>query len=163
MITKKTITLTDRGQQREFVITEMGVWKLQKVLLRIGCELVKTGILAQETNDALQMTQSTLKAIQHGGLEKLGNLNPDAAMAILADMLECVEFKVGNLLTPLNEQNVEQYIEDIGTLWMLGKEVFAMHFSFLQSAIASIFPQASLQEKGDAKGAISKPKMYLRS
>ncbi len=163
MITKKTITLTDRGEQREFVITEMGVWKLQKVLLRIGCALVKTGILAKETNDAMQMAQNTLTAIQGGGLDKLGNLDPDEVMSISAEMLECVEFKVGNVLTTLNEQNVDKYIEDIGTLWQLGKEVLKMHFGFLQNALASAFPQVSLQEKTDDQDTTSKPKMYLRS
>lgn len=158
----KTITLTDRGEKREFVITELGVWKLQRVILRIGCELLKTGMLEQETSDAMQMAQNTITAIQNGALSKLGNVNPDAVQDILGDLLPCVEYKVGNVLTKLNQENVETYIVDEGTLWALEQEIFNLHFGFLQGAVKSVFPRLSIQ-KADNSEDTSKPKMYLRS
>ncbi len=160
MINTTTVTLQDRDGPLEFFITELGVWKLQKIIIRVGIEFLRTGLL--EADKPSDLMYDTISAIQQGGLRKLGNLNPDFVEDILATLIQlCVQYKTGKALTPIDKNNIEHYIQNVTTLWGLEMEIFKFHFSFLHLDFLSASQNQS--EETAEQNTTSKPAMYLRS
>lgn len=156
------ITLQDRGKDLNFRITEMSAWKFQHFLLKVIAELIKTGILDQDTddNDPGSLMQSAAQALSSGALTRLGNINPDKVQELAAELLSCVEFKVDKAYTKMSADNIDMYVQDVATLFQLQKEVIKLHVGFFQSVFRSDTTPSVTQPQGQS--TTSRPKMSLR-
>ena len=66
-------------------------------------------------------------------LAALGKINADDAIPLLNELLTCVQIiPEGGQPRPMNLEFND--VEDFTTLWLLRKEVFALHTDFLQHA-----------------------------
>ena len=160
MIKTKEITLQDREKAHTFRITELPVQQAQLMMARLISLLLKCGVI----DNVMEMdTQKALtevgKAVQGGGLQKLGLIDPYAANDFMLDLLPCCEYKVDKVYTRLDRDMIDQYICDVRTLLRLEIEVIKLHIDFLQLESASNTQTLDQEKDQDT----SKPAMFLRS
>lgn len=137
---RKTVIYTVPGAGRDkgkrFKITEMSAWrsetwaaKLLFAMMNSGAnvpdEVAGAGLAGLAALDIMKI----IKAISRVPYEK--------AEPLLAEMLECIEIlpdsNNSNTVRPL----IEDDIEEVGTLLLLRKEIFALHLDFFKAAAPS--------------------------
>ena len=119
----RTITITDRGAPKTFIIREMPALAFEDWLNRAGqCLYGKDR--TKEPNPmapgrALYMSGPGLLYLAHGGL------------ALLRELESCCSVPFEGEELPLSPEFIEFYIDDLGTLLILRREVLKLHLRFL--------------------------------
>lgn len=132
---RKTVELNliDRETEKTFVIKEMNCIQSQAWLLEVANVLVKSGLLkiaddVQGENFSLELVVS---ALLNGGFAKLTSIDSEGAQELLLKLLGCCSYKLGAQTFKLDSQNnIDQYVDDLKTLFCLEKEAFKVNFGF---------------------------------
>ena len=131
------ITLIDRDTEKTFVIREMSCIQSQTWLLEAANVLVRCGLLkvvdgASGENFSFE---TVVKTLMEGGLTKLTGIDAAGAQELTFKLLGCCSYKLGAASFPLNTQeNIEQYVEDLKTLFKLEFEALKLNFDFFTGA-----------------------------
>ena len=117
------ITLTDGGEQKKFKITQMPATKAERWVLKM------IFLLGGEAEiDKLNDAMTIFNAIANKPFEKVEEL--------LDGLLECCSrVHEGGIETPLNADNVDGYVEEMGTLLKLRVEAFKANNFFQKSGL----------------------------
>ena len=122
------VTLTDRGTEKRFLITEMSATETEEWAIEMFFVLANGGV---EVPDGL--TEMGFAGIAQIGLQALGKVPYEKAKPLLAKMMTCVQFlpnlENDRVVRPL----IESDIEDVQTRLKLRKEDFSLHTDFLQA------------------------------
>lgn len=155
----KEITLTDRGSEKTFKITEMSATAFEWWIIRAGRALASTGIANIANVDSAQDVQELLaNALIKDGLRSLGNIKLEDVKPLYDELLQCCELKSGNFYTRLDPATVDSQIEDVKTLFILRKEAFTLHVDFL--AGGESLPLT--EEQASRSTEQQKPKILVR-
>lgn len=173
------IQLNDRGVEKQFVINELPCMELQRWCVSAVAVLGETGLLNMDFNapapakgkkggkkatsdyelsdvgKAINAMQANFKT---GELfNKLANINSDAVNDLMKTLLARCFYNLDGTKLPLNQMNIDMYIDDIRTLIAIEKEALKLNLSFLLEGIQSQFhkEQAQVESKKDT----SKPKI----
>lgn len=128
MLKTKEITIEKgRDAGRRFLITEMPVARADAWAMKALLALAGSGFNVPDPQAGmLGMIGTTLDA--------LGKVDADTAMPLLNELLDCVQIVPdGGQPRPLNLDFND--VSDFTTLWLLRKEVFALHIDFLHSVL----------------------------
>lgn len=122
------VTLTDRGVEKRFLITEMSATDTEDWAIEMFFVLANAGV---DIPDGL--TEMGFAGVAQIGLQALGKVPYEKAKPLLAKMMTCVQFMPNledeRIIRPL----IESDIEDVQTRLKLRKEVFSLHTDFLQA------------------------------
>jgi len=122
------VTLTDRGEEKRFLITEMSATDTEEWAIEMFFTLANAGV---DIPDGL--TEMGFAGIAQIGLQALGKVPYEKAKPLLARMMECVQFMPNLEDDRIVRQLIESDIEDVQTRLKLRKEVFSLHTDFLQA------------------------------
>lgn len=131
------ITLIDRDTEKTFVIREMSCIQSQAWLLEAANVLVRCGLLkvADGAGGENFSFEAVVKTLMEGGLTKLTGIDTAGAQELTFKLLGCCSYKLGAASFPLNTQeNIEQYVEDLKTLFKLEFEALKLNFDFFTGA-----------------------------
>jgi hypothetical protein len=133
----KEITIDDpesRDNGKCFFLKEMSAYKAEKWAMKAILALMKGGV--QIPDSALRGGVAGLLEVQSILFSALGNLTWETAEPLLDEMLSCVSVipdpSKSALFRPLNLNSAD--IEEMSTLFLLRKEVFALHTNFFKAA-----------------------------
>lgn len=122
------VTLTDRGQEKRFLITEMSATDTEEWAIEMFFTLANAGV---DIPDGL--TEMGFAGIAQIGLQALGKVPYERAKPLLAKMMTCVQIMPNLEDDRIVRQLIESDIEDVQTRLKLRKEVFSLHTDFLQA------------------------------
>ena len=128
----KTVKVEKEGRDlgKQFLLTEMPVYKAEKWGMRALLALAKAGLTDMDPTEGIS-------AISQIGLGAIGNLPWEDAEPLLDEMMSCVK-----RVTPAGPARdlVEgaDDIEEMSTMLMLRKEILGLHFDFFSDAEPSI-------------------------
>lgn len=131
MRTTKNITITDNGNNYNYVLTKMSALSLQKWTARAFAVLIETGILEQEavSNDFLTNLKTVFSKFNGDTLSCLGRVNCDKLDALLLDLIgKTAERVVGASKIKVTETDLESTLEDLSSLLELEKECLFINF-----------------------------------
>ena len=127
---EKTITLDDRGNKLTFKIREMSAtdcefWILRaiKVLGVAGVKVPGGADLAAAARYLIAHTQEVMSALNVGDVREL-----------LDDLLKTCSRVVGKMEEPCSAETVNEYNEDVRTLWALRMAALEVNFGFFGDA-----------------------------
>lgn len=129
----KDITIETEGRDRgkSFVITEMPAMQTERWATRALQGLTASGV--DLPDDAIAGGGAALAAY---GVRALGKIEFATLETLLAEMMACVQIREPAITRALTADDVEE----IGTLLLLRREWFGVHFDFLLSAARSLMP-----------------------
>lgn len=145
---EKTITLRDREQDLTFVIQEMSATQLERWLLRALILLSGADMSGLNGQEALDFASGKIASADF--LRLFGTMDYAKAEPLLDELLECCTRVVENVQERCTRKTVDNYIQDVATLFALKKEALAMNLAPLGSgglwpsrAAANTAPPAS--------------------
>jgi len=140
----KVITLQDRGQTLRFEIKEMPATKLQDWMLKALLLIAGAGTEVPDGGD-LKKAGAYLAV---NGLQALKSVDYDRARPLLDEMVRCCTRLVENVREACSLDTVDNYIEDVTTLFQLEKEAFSHNLGFLlqEGENPFAFPESSSTE-----------------
>lgn len=154
MRTTKKITITDNGNNYEYLLTKMSALSLQKWTERAFAALIETGILEQEaaSTDFLTNLKTVFNNFSGDTLSCLGRVNCDRLDALILDMVgKTAERVVGASKVKVTETDLEATLEDMSSLFELEKECLFVNFPIFATANPSNFQQLDQTEKPTTK------------
>ena len=131
MRTTKNVTITDNGNNYNYVLTKMSALSLQKWTARAFAVLIETGILEQEavSNDFLTNLKTVFSKFNGDTLSCLGRINCDKLDALLLDLIgKTAERVVGASKIKVTETDLESTLENLSSLLELEKECLFINF-----------------------------------
>lgn len=131
MRTTKNVTITDNGNNYNYVLTKMSALSLQKWTARAFAVLIETGILEQEavSNDFLTNLKTVFSKFNGDTLSCLGRVNCDKLDALLLDLMgKTAERVVGASKIKVTETDLESTLENLSSLLELEKECLFINF-----------------------------------
>jgi hypothetical protein len=131
----KIITLQDREQTLRFEIKEMPATKLQDWMLRALLLIAGAGVEVPDGSD-LKKAGAYLAV---NGLQALESVDYDKARPLLDEMVKCCTRLIENVREQCSLDTVDNYIEDVTTLFQLEKEAFSHNLGFLLTGGESLF------------------------
>ena len=137
MRTTKNITITDNGNNYNYVLTKMSALSLQKWTARAFAVLIETGILEQEavSNDFLTNLKTVFSKFNGDTLSCLGRVNCDKLDALLLDLIgKTAERVVGASKIKVTETDLESTLENLSSLLELEKECLFINFPMFATA-----------------------------
>ena len=150
MRTTKNITITDNGNNYNYVLTKMSALSLQKWTARAFAVLIETGILEQEavSNDFLTNLKTVFSKFNGDTLSCLGRVNCDKLDALLLDLIgKTAERVVGASKIKVTETDLESTLENLSSLLELEKECLFINFPMFATVIPSDSQQLDQTEK----------------
>lgn len=150
MRTTKNITITDNGNNYNYVLTKMSALSLQKWTARAFAVLIETGILEQEavSNDFLTNLKTVFSKFNGNTLSCLGRVNCDKLDALLLDLIgKTAERVVGASKIKVTETDLEATLEDIKSLLELEKECLFINFPMFAAVKPLDFQPSDQTEK----------------
>ena len=140
MRTTKNITITDNGNNYNYVLTKMSALSLQKWTARAFAVLIETGILEQEavSNDFLTNLKTVFSKFNGDTLSCLGRVNCDKLDALLLDLIgKTAERVVGASKINVTETDLNSTLENLSSLFELEKECLFINFPMFADVIPS--------------------------
>lgn len=128
------ITLTDAGNQLNFVIRQMPASKLEWWIFRAIQVLGPSLEVPQEDG-----VEGIGKALADKGFAALSNIDPEKAKPLLDEMLGTASRQLDGAEYPVSIDSVDGYISDITTLFKLRIECFKVNLSFFGNGSLSSF------------------------
>lgn len=150
MRTTKNITITDNGNNYNYVLTKMSALSLQKWTARAFAVLIETGILEQEavSNDFLTNLKTVFSKFNGDTLSCLGRVNCDKLDALLLDLIgKTAERVVGASKIKVTETDLESTLENLSSLLELEKECLFINFPMFADVKSSDFQPSDQTEK----------------
>ena len=150
MRTTKNITITDNGNNYNYVLTKMSALSLQKWTARAFAVLIETGILEQEavSNDFLTNLKTVFSKFNGDTLSCLGRVNCDKLDALLLDLIgKTAERVVGASKIKVTETDLESTLENLSSLLELEKECLFINFPMFATAGLSDSQPSDQMEK----------------
>ena len=154
MRTTKNITITDNGNNYNYVLTKMSALSLQKWTARAFAVLIETGILEQEavSNDFLTNLKTVFSKFNGDTLSCLGRVNCDKLDALLLDLIgKTAERVVGASKIKVTETDLESTLENLSSLLELEKECLFINFPMFATVSPSDFQPSDQTEKPTTK------------
>ena len=154
MRTTKNITITDNGNNYNYVLTKMSALSLQKWTARAFAVLIETGILEQEavSNDFLTNLKTVFSKFNGDTLSCLGRVNCDKLDALLLDLIgKTAERVVGASKIKVTETDLESTLENLSSLLELEKECLFINFPMFANVEPSDFQSSDQTEKPTTK------------
>lgn len=149
MRTTKNVTITDNGNNYNYVLTKMSALSLQKWTARAFAVLIETGILEQEavSNDFLTNLKTVFSKFNGDTLSCLGRVNCDKLDALLLDLIgKTAERVVGASKIKVTEVDLESTLENLSSLLELEKECLFINFPKFANVKPSDFPPSDQTE-----------------
>lgn len=154
MRTTKNITITDNGNNYNYVLTKMSALSLQKWTARAFAVLIETGILEQEavSNDFLTNLKTVFSKFDGDTLSCLGRVNCDKLDALLLDLIgKTAERVVGASKIKVTETDLESTLENLSSLLELEKECLFINFPMFAAVKPLDFQPSDQMEKHTTK------------
>ena len=154
MRTTKNITITDNGNNYNYVLTKMSALSLQKWTARAFAVLIETGILEQEavSNDFLTNLKTVFSKFNGDTLSCLGRVNCDKLDALLLDLIgKTAERVVGASKIKVTETDLESTLENLSSLLELEKECLFINFPMFAAVKPLDFQPSDQTEKHTTK------------
>lgn len=154
MRTSKNITITDNGNNYNYVLTKMSALNLQKWTARAFAVLIETGILEQEavSNDFLTNLKAVFSKFSGDTLSHLGRVNCDKLDALVLDLIgKTAERVVGVSKIKVTETDLDSTLENLSSLLELEKECLFINFPMFADVKPSDFQPSDQTEKPTAK------------
>ena len=154
MRTTKNVTITDNGNNYNYVLTKMSALNLQKWTARAFAVLIETGILEQEavSNDFLTNLKTVFSKFNGDTLSCLGRVNCDKLDALLLDLIgKTAERVVGASKIKVTETDLESTLENLSSLLELEKECLFINFPMFANVEPSDFQPSDQTEKPTTK------------
>lgn len=154
MRTTKNITITDNGNNYNYVLTKMSALSLQKWTARAFAVLIETGILEQEavSNDFLTNLKTVFSKFNGDTLSCLGRVNCDKLDALLLDLIgKTAERVVGASKIKVTETDLESTLENLSSLLELEKECLFINFPMFAAVKPLDFQPSDQTEKPTTK------------
>lgn len=154
MRTTKNVTITDNGNNYNYVLTKMSALSLQKWTARAFAVLIETGILEQEavSNDFLTNLKTVFSKFNGDTLSCLGRVNCDKLDALLLDLMgKTAERVVGASKIKVTETDLESTLENLSSLLELEKECLFINFPMFATAGLSDSQPSDQMEKPTTK------------
>lgn len=154
MRTTKNVTITDNGNNYNYVLTKMSALSLQKWTARAFAVLVETGILEQEavSNDFLTNLKTVFSKFNGDTLSCLGRVNCDKLDALVLDLIgKTAERVVGASKIKVTETDLESTLENLSSLLELEKECLFINFPMFATAGLSDSHPSDQMEKPTTK------------
>ena len=154
MRTTKNITITDNGNNYNYVLTKMSALSLQKWTARAFAVLIETGILEQEavSNDFLTNLKTVFSKFNGDTLSCLGRVNCDKLDALVLDLIgKTAERVVGASKIKVTETDLEATLEDMKSLLELEKECLFINFPMFAAVKPLDFQPSDQTEKHTTK------------
>lgn len=149
MRTTKNVTITDNGNNYNYVLTKMSALSLQKWTARAFAVLIETGILEQEavSNDFLTNLKTVFSKFNGDTLSCLGRVNCDKLDALLRDLIgKTAERVVGASKIKVTEVDLESTLENLSSLLELEKECLFINFPMFANVKPSDFQPSDQTE-----------------
>lgn len=150
MRTTKNVTITDNGNNYNYVLTKMSALSLQKWTARAFAVLIETGILEQEavSNDFLTNLKTVFENFNGSTLSCLGRVNCDKLDALLLDLIgKTAERVVGASKIKVTETDLDSTLENLSSLLELEKECLFINFPMFATVKPSDFQPSDQTEK----------------
>lgn len=154
MRTTKNVTITDNGNNYNYVLTKMSALSLQKWTARAFAVLIETGILEQEavSNDFLTNLKTVFSKFNGDTLSCLGRVNCDKLDALLLDLIgKTAERVVGASKIKVTETDLESTLENLSSLLELEKECLFINFPMFAAVKPLDFQPSDQKEKPTIK------------
>ena len=154
MRTTKKITITDNGNNYDYLLTKMSALSLQKWTARAFAVLIETGILEQEavSNDFLTNLKTVFSKFNGDTLSCLGRVNCDKLDALLLDLIgKTAERVVGASKIKVTETDLESTLENLSSLLELEKECLFINFPMFAAVKPLDFQPSDQTEKPTTK------------
>ena len=154
MRTTKNVTITDNGNNYNYVLTKMSALSLQKWTARAFAVLIETGILEQEavSNDFLTNLKTVFSKFNGDTLSCLGRVNCDKLDALLLDLIgKTAERVVGASKIKVTETDLESTLENLSSLLELEKECLFINFPMFAAVKPLDFQPSDQTEKPTIK------------
>lgn len=154
MRTTKNVTITDNGNNYNYVLTKMSALSLQKWTARAFAVLIETGILEQEavSNDFLTNLKTVFENFNGSTLSCLGKVNCDRLDSLILDLVgKTAERVVGASKIKVTETDLESTLENLSSLLELEKECLFINFPMFAAVKPSDFPPSDQTEKPTIK------------
>ena len=154
MRTTKNITITDNGNNYNYVLTKMSALNLQKWTARAFAVLIETGILEQEavSNDFLTNLKTVFSKFNGDTLSCLGRVNCDKLDALVLDLIgKTAERVVGASKINVTETDLNSTLENLSSLLELEKECLFINFPMFADVKPSYFQPSDQTEKPTTK------------
>lgn len=131
------IETANRDQGKRFRITEMPARQLERWATRAICALLNSGAELPEGIEAedLQGTVGMAKIVSLG-IKAFAQVKYELAEPLYGELLSCCEYLgtgAESISRPLSDDNADEVIEEMSTLFTLRKEAFNLHFSFFET------------------------------
>ena len=127
------VTEVGRDQGKTFRLTEMSAFHAERWAAKALLALMKSGVEVPE--DVASAGLSGLAAI---AMKAFGNLEPEALLPLLDEMLLCVQC-IPDPRNPLPRALVEEDIEEMKTLLAIRKKLIDLHLGFSLAAKLSSY------------------------
>ena len=154
MRTTKNVTITDNGNNYNYVLTKMSALSLQKWTARAFAVLIETGILEQEavSNDFLTNLKTVFENFNGSTLSCLGKVNCDRLDSLILDLVgKTAERVVGASKIKVTETDLESTLENLSSLLELEKECLFINFPMFATAGLSDSQPSDQTEKPTTK------------
>ena len=154
MRTTKNVTITDNGNNYNYVLTKMSALSLQKWTARAFAVLIETGILEQEavSNDFLTNLKTVFSKFNGDTLSCLGRVNCDKLDALVLDLIgKTAERVVGASKIKVTETDLESTLENLSSLLELEKECLFINFPMFAAVKPLDFQPSDQTEKHTTK------------
>jgi hypothetical protein len=135
---EKTITLDDRGNKLTFKIREMSATQTEYWILRAIKVLGAAGVKLPGGADLSAAARYLLAHSQ----EVLADLNVADVRDLFDDLLKTCTRVMGKVEEPVTPESVDDYIEDVRTLWSLKMAALEVCFGFFGNANPSESPHS---------------------
>lgn len=128
------VTIQDEGRDKGkvFHIIEMPASQAEAWAMKVLLALAKSGV---------DLDESVLNAGWAGvavlGFKALGSINPDDALPLFNEMLDCIQIIPNPSIPNVIRRLVENDIEEVATRLKLRLEVFYLHGNFSRPAVQS--------------------------
>lgn len=155
----REITIKDGEHELSFRLTQMAATKKERWINRLLLLLAKSGkesfsmpvdITKVKSEDELK--RSIYQAIKASGiagvLKMVGSISYEEAEPLYDELLLCAERKMGDLYKPCTKDELDNCVENVGTLYTLRAEILTLNFDFFGQGEISPTP-------GDSRPAIT--------
>lgn len=135
---EKNIEINDRGNMRKFRIVEMSAIQQQDWIMRALLLLTSTDAAKMEFGGSEQgkLMDNFVRSIVKKGFSMFAGLDYEKVKPLRNELLSCCYRTDGGIEQRCTPENIEGFIDDMKTLFLLEKEALAHNFSFFMDVMA---------------------------
>lgn len=123
---EKTVTLEDRGNKLVFKIREMSATAAEFWIMRLIKTLGAAGVKIPGGADLA----GAMRYFVANSREVMAALDVESVRGLFDDLLRSCSRVVGKVEEPCTPETVDDYIEDVRTLWALKMAALEVNFGF---------------------------------